>query len=223
MKMTAFHHIFRWVGIITGWPVQMVYFKRKVYFQNKQVQGRLIKGSALVISNHFNPADFVTNTFLLFPRMLYVVASEHAFKTPGLKVGMKFFGGIETDRNIHGMSFIHQSAALLNKGKLVQIFPEGHNTPDGKIHPFYPSYLVLALMGNAPIIPVISDGNYGIKKRLHVIIGEPIDLRDHFPDGKYTQKDLDRVNEVIYQHVLQLRQLLDEKVAAAHRHRKETD
>lgn len=222
MKMTVWHHIGRWVGILTGWPAQLVYFKRKVYFQNKKVQGRRIKGGALVISNHYNPADFVNNTFLLFPRMLYVVASEYAFMTPGLKVGMKFFGGIETDRNIHGMSFIHQGAALLKKGKLLQIFPEGHNTEDGLIHPFYPSYLVLALMGNAPIIPVISDGNYGLTKRLHVIIGEPIDLRDHFPGGKYTQEDLDRVNQRIYEHVLQLRQLLDEKVAADRRNRKES-
>lgn len=223
MSMKWYHHVGRWIGIISGWPIQLIFFKRKVYYQNKKVQGRRIKGGALIISNHYCPADFVTNTFLLFPRMLYVVASEHAFKTPGLKVGMKFFGGIETDRNVHGMSFIHQSAALLKKGRLVQIFPEGHNTPDGQIHPFYPSYLVLALMGNAPIIPVISDGNYGLTKRLHVLIGEPIDLRDHFPGSKYTQEDLDRVNEVIYQHVLQLRQLLDEKIAVDHRKRKETD
>lgn len=222
MKMNWFLHAMRWVGIISGWPAQMVYFKRKVYFQNKKVQGRRIKGSALVISNHYNPADFVTNTFLLFPRMLYVVASEHAFKTPGLRLGMKFFGGIETDRNVKSMRFIHQSVAELKKGHLVQIFPEGHNTDDGRIHPFYPSYLVIALMGNAPIIPVISDGNYGLTKRLHVIIGEPIDLTDHFPGGKYTQEDLDRVNKMIYEHVLQLRQLLDEKVAAERRNRKET-
>ena len=78
MKMTAFHHIFRWFGVISGWPIQMVYFKRKVYFQNKNVQGRRIKGGALVISNHYNPLDFVTNAFMLFPRMLYIVASEYA-------------------------------------------------------------------------------------------------------------------------------------------------
>ena len=220
--MKWYHHLGRWIGVISGWPIQLIYFKRKVYFQNKSVQGRRIKGGALVISNHFNPLDFVTNAFMLFPRMLYVVASEHAFKTKGLRFGMSFFGGIETDRNVKGMSFIHQAAALLHKGKLVQIFPEGHNSYDGKIHPFYPSYLVLALMGNAPIIPVISDGNYGLKKRLHVIIGEPIDLSDHFPGGKYTQADLERVNELVYQHVLQLRQLLDEKIAADHSGRKES-
>lgn len=221
MKMTAPYHIGRWFGILTGWPMQLLYFKRKVYYQNKNVQGRRIKGSALVISNHYNTLDFVTNTFLLAPRMLYVVASEYAFINKGLRLGMKFFGGIETDRNIKGMSFIHQSAALLKQGCLVQIFPEGHNTDDGSIHPFYPSYLLIALLGNAPIIPVISDGNYGLFKRLHVIIGEPIDLADHFPGGAFTQEDLERVNEMIYQHVLQLRSLLDEKVSAERCHRKE--
>ena len=223
MKMNWFLHAMRWVGILSGWPIQLVFFKRKIYYQNRKVQGRRIKGGALIISNHYCPVDFIVNNFLLFPRMLYVVASEHAFKTPGLKLGMKFFGGIETDRNVRGMSFIHQAAALLKKGRLVQIFPEGHNTEDGKIHPFYPSYLVLALMGNVPIIPVILDGNYHIKKRQHTLIGEPIDLRDHFPDGKYTQQDLDRVNDLIYRHVLELKQSLDDKIAAEHKNRKGTD
>jgi 1-acyl-sn-glycerol-3-phosphate acyltransferase len=154
---------------------------------------------------------------IIFQPAIYVVASEHAFKTKGLRFGMRFFGGIETDRTVKGMSFIHQAATLLQKGQLVQIFPEGHNTPDGKLHPFYPSYLVLALMGGVPIIPVILDGNYSFKKRQHVLIGEPIDLADHFPSGKYTQADLERVNEQIYQHMLAMKQDLDERIAANER------
>lgn len=222
MNMKWYHHLGRWIGILSGWPAQLVFFKRKIYYQNKKVQGRRIKGGALIISNHYCPADYVNNAFVVFPRTLYVVASEHAFKSPGLKLGMRFFGGIETDRNVKGMSFLHQASALLKKGKLVLIFPEGRNTNDGKIHPFYPSYLVLALMGNVPIIPVILDGTYDIKKRQHTLIGEPIDLRDHFPGGKYTQADLERVNEKIYQHILSLKESLDEMIAAEHKNRKET-
>lgn len=213
--MKWYHHVGRWIGILSGWPIQLLYFRRKLHYQNKAVQGRFVKGGALIISNHYCPVDFVVNNFVLFPRMVYVVASEHAFKTPGLRFGMSFFGGIETDRNVRGMSFIHQSAALLQKGQLVQIFPEGHNTPDGKLHPFYPSYLVLALMGGVPIIPVVLDGNYTFKKQQHVLIGEPIDLADHFPGGKYTQADLERVNEQIYQHMLMLQKDLHERIYAS--------
>ena len=96
----------------------------------------------------------------------------------------------------------------------MQIFPEGHNTPDGQLHPFYPSYLVLALMGGVPIIPVVLDGNYSFKGRQHVLIGEPIDIADQFPGGKYTQADLERVNEQIYQHMCLLKQDLDNRIAA---------
>ncbi len=213
--MKWYHHLGRWIGILSGWPLQLLYFRRKIHYQNKAVQSRRVKGGALIISNHFCPVDFVVNNFLFFPRMLYVVASEYAFNTKGLRFGMSFFGGIETDRSVRGMSFIHQSAALLQKGQLVQIFPEGHNTPDGKLHRFYPSYLVLALMGGVPIIPVVLDGNYTFKKRQHVLIGEPIDLTDHFPGGKYTQADLDRVNEQIYQHMLMLQKDLNERIDAS--------
>ena len=215
MPMKWYHHVGRWIGVLSGWPLQLLYFRRKIHYQNKAVQSRRVKGGALIISNHFCPADFVVNNFLFFPRMLYVVASEYAFNTKGLRFGMSFFGGIETDRSVRGMSFIHQSAELLQKGQLVQIFPEGHNTPDGKLHPFYPSYLVLALMGGVPIIPVVLDGNYTFKKRQHVLIGEPIDLADHFPGGKYTQADLDRVNEQIYQHMLMLQKDLNERIDAS--------
>ena len=213
--MKWYHHLGRWVGILSGWPLQLVYFRRKIHYQNKAVQGRKIKGGALIISNHYCPADFVVNNFLFFPRMLYVVASEYAFNTKGLRFGMSFFGGIETDRRVKGMSFIHQSTELLKKGQLVQIFPEGHNTPDGKMHPFYPSYLLLALMGGVPIIPVVLDGNYTFQKRQHVLIGEPIDIAAHFPDGKYTQADLERVNEQIYQHMLSLQKDLNERIDAS--------
>ena len=215
MPMKWYHHLGRWIGILSGWPLQLLCFRRKIHYQNKAVQGRHIKGGALIISNHFCPADFVVNNFLFFPRMLYVVASEYAFNTKGLRFGMRFFGGIETDRTVRGMSFIHQSAELLQKGQLVQIFPEGHNTLDGKLHPFYPSYLVLALMGGVPIIPVVLDGNYTFKKRQHVLIGEPIDLADHFPGGKYTQADLERVNEQIYQHMLMLQKDLNARIDAS--------
>ena len=48
------------------------------------------------------------------------------------------------------------SNELIKKGQLVQIFPEGRNTPDGKIHEFKQSYIVIAHRANAPIIPIVA-------------------------------------------------------------------
>jgi 1-acyl-sn-glycerol-3-phosphate acyltransferase len=100
--------------------------------------------------------------FVLCPHKLCVVAAEIAFKNPFLRFGMKFFGGIEANRVTKDKSFVPKSVEEIKKGNLVQIFPEGHNTPDGKIHPFYKSYIAIPLDAKAPIIPIVTDGNYGM-------------------------------------------------------------
>lgn len=203
---------FRWFGVITGYPMNWAFFTKKIYHKDKESFKRIVKGGVLIISNHFNPLDYVANVFLFFPRKLYVVASEDAFRNKLLTFGMKFWGGIKADRVSRSLHFITESVQEIKKGHIVQIFPEGHNTPDGTIKPFYPSYLMIALRANAPIIPVISDGNYGLFKRLHNIVGEPIYLDDYLQGKKCTREDLDRLNEIVFNKVLELRQELDTRI-----------
>ena len=217
--MTVLYEIFRWIGVITGYPFKWIFFKNKYYYENERATRR-VKGGALVISNHFNPLDFVMNVFVFFPRKLYVVASEHAFKNALLRFGMKFWGGIEANRVTRSMHFVSESIRTIKKGKLVQIFPEGHNTDDGTIKPFYPSYLLIALRAEAPIVPVITDGGYGFFKRVHLMIGEPIDVSQYLTDGKCTKDDIHRINDIMYQKVLSLREELDRRIQEEKRGKK---
>ena len=203
-----------YVGTITGFPAQWIYFSRKVYFEDREDQGRYIKGGALVISNHYNPLDYVSTVGLLFPRKPDVVASEDAFRNKLQSFGMKFWGGIKCDRRTKSVHFIQESVRRINRGRIVQIFPEGHNTPDGTIKEFHPSYILIALRANCPIIPIVTDGNYGLFKRLHVIVGKKIWLRDYLTAEKYTKDDLLRLNQIVREYVLELRQELDRRVEA---------
>ncbi len=209
--------IFRWIGTVTGWPAQWIFFKKKVYFEGGDASLRRIRGGALIISNHFNPLDYVANAFLVFPRKLFVVASEDAFRNPWITFGMSFFGGIQANRVTRDMSFLDRSAAVISRGHLVQIFPEGRNTPDGKIHKFFPSYIGIARRANCPIIPVVSDGNYGLFRRLHVIIGQPIRLSELLPEESGKPSETRYLNDNIRQHVLDLRAELDRLVEADRR------
>ncbi len=211
--MNIIYEFFRWFGVITGYPFKWLYFKNKYYYENDKAT-RKIKGGALIISNHFNPLDYVMNVFVFFPRKLYVVASEHAFKNAPLRFGMKFWGGIEANRDTKSMSFVTKSIRVLKKGNLVQIYPEGHNTDDGTIKEFYPSYLVIAQKADVPIVPVITDGGYGIFKRVHLMIGEPIMLSEYFSGRKMTREDIDRLNDIVRNKVLGLREELDRRVKA---------
>lgn len=216
------YEVFRWIGVIIGYPFKWLFFKNKIYYENERVPKR-VKGGALIISNHFNPLDYVLNVFIFFPRKLYVVASEIAFKNVFLRFGMKFLGGIQANRITRSMRFIPQSIREIEKGHLVQIFPEGHNTDDGTIKPFYPSYILIAYKANAPIIPVITDGNYGMLKRVHLIIGETIDLSEHISTQKLTKDDIMQLNDIVYEKVLQLRKELDLRIEAERQKGKNSD
>lgn len=217
--MKILYDIFRWIGVVTGYPFKWLYFKNKIYYETENVPKR-VKGGALVISNHFNPLDYVLNVYVFFPRKLYIVASEHAFKNAFLRFGMKFWGGIQANRVTKSMHFVTESIREIKKGHLVQIFPEGHNTDDGTIKPFYSSYILIALKAKAPIVPVITDGNYGLFKRVHLMVGESIDLSSHITGPKATREDITRLNDMVYEKVLRLRKELDQRVEADRKKRK---
>ena len=210
--MTVFYEIFRWIGVISGYPFKWLFFKTKIFYENERATRR-VKGGALVISNHFSPFDYVQNCFVFFPRKLWVVSTEEPFQNPIIKfLFTRFWGGIEANRTTMSMRFVSQSIKEIKKGHLVQIFPEGHNTPDGTIKEFFPSYLLIAHRTGAPVVPVVTDGNYGIFKRVHLMIGEPIDLADYLPERAKTAEVV-AINETIRQRVLDLREELERRKA----------
>lgn len=212
------YDIFRWFAIIQAWCPHWLFFKRKTYYEEGDTtpKRRRFRGGKLIISNHYGVFDFMVNLFLVLPRKLWVVASEHAYRNRLRGFGMRFFGGIECDRRTRNMRFMDKAAAILRKGGLVQIFPEGKNTDDGQIGPFYPSYIVIAHRGNAPIIPIVTDGQYGFFKRTHILVGREIDLKDYITaEGSIIPRaQLDAANEAIRGKMLALKAELDTRVAA---------
>ena len=67
-----------------------------------------------------------------------------------------------------------------------------------------------------PIIPIMTDGNYGFFKRTHVLVGNEIDLKDYITaEGPIIPRDqLESANEAIRSKVLALKADLDARVAA---------
>ena len=193
------HEFFRWLALITGWPFQLILFKRKTYYEDRQEQGRIIKGNALIISNHYSVFDYMVNLFLFPFRKLYVVNSEWIYqKGKFFHWGMKCFGGIRSDRDIMGMRFIDEAIKTLERGKLVQIYPEAKITTTGDMMDFKTSYILIALRSGAPIIPVIIDGNYGLFKRAHIIVGKKIYLDDYCTSQNPTREEIVALNDMVY-------------------------
>jgi len=213
-----FFDIFRWFAILQGFWLYWLFFKRKTYYEdgNRKKRSRRFKGAKLIISNHVSVLDYILNMYVVLPRKLWVVASEHAYRNKLQGFGMKFFGGIPCDRRIRSMRFVDQSVKVLKQGGVVQIFPEGKERYDGLVGPFYPSYLVIAHRGGAPIIPIVTDGRYGFGKRTHILIGNEINVRDYIKaEGPIIpREELAAANEAIHEKFLALKADLDARIAA---------
>lgn len=207
----------RWHALLHGWLLQLIYFKRKTYYEDRSEQGRFVKGGALVVSNHFHVYDYMVNMFLFCFRKLYVVMKSDVFKNRFFSWVMGIFGGIRSDRDTNGMKFIDESVAHLIKGHLVQIFPEAYTSRTGKMLEFKYGYVMIAQRADKPIIPVITDGNYGLFKRVHVIIGKPILLSDYCSSSHPNKEEIAELNNIVYNKCVELKAELHRRIALDNR------
>ena len=213
--MRLVYFLCRWIGLINALIPGLILFKPKVYYEDKSRQSRKIKGGALIVSNHFAVFDYMVGVFLFLPRFLRVVSAEFPYHNWFLTFGMNCFRGIKADRSVKSMRFVDESVKALRAGDIVQIFPEGRNSDDGNVAEFRTPYLMIVQRSGKPVVPVVLDGNYGITKRVHVLIGVPIypeELRlPEHPD----EREIERANEYVRGRILSLKALLDEKSGRA--------
>jgi len=174
---------------ITGAIPMWLLMKRKTYYANRKEQGRKIKGSGIIISNHKSMFDFPLMLCLFPLRRLHFLMAELLYnRSKVFSWFLNMIGGIKVDRVSRDLSFVSEAVELLNKGKIVGIFPEGKLSTNNELSSFSPSIVYIALKSGAPIIPIYCNGIYGFFKRTRVIIGEKIYLTDftnnEVPDTK---------------------------------------
>ena len=73
---------------------------------------------------------------------------------------------------------------------------------------------MIALRADGVIIPIITDGNYHIFKRTHVMVGRAIRLSEYGLCESSSKADIMVANAAIRQRVLDLKKTLDELVAS---------
>lgn len=203
-----------WFVKITGYIPQLFYFRKKVYYVNKKESNRRIKGSAIIVSNHKRLFDFVLYMYLFLNRDIYTVIGEVMFKKGKLfSWFLKKIGGIKVERDAYDFGFLSKCVNLLNKGKVVEIFPEGRLPlkEETTLLEFKPSFVYLALESGAPIIPLYTNGSYAKKTRTKVIIGERIYVQDLYDNQKTEKENIDYICNYVKSYINDLGKMIDEK------------
>ena len=205
--------IFFWLGKIPMWPIQWIYFRKKVYYEDKKITNRHLKGGKLIVSNHKGLMDYPMSMFLFPFHKLYCLMGELIYghgKFLGFMTNI--VGGVKVDRANYDFGFIDKSMELLDKKKLLIVYPEAKVGVD-KMYPFHPSYILIALKSGCPIVPIYTDGKYKFKNRCRVIIGKEIQLRDYCNNLNPTKEEIDELNKMVRNKIRSLERLLKEKVA----------
>lgn len=198
---------------ITGIIPQFFCFRTKVHYENKAVQGRYIKGGAIIISNHTAVFDYAVYLFVFFFRTLRTVMAEVLFQKQPLGTFLKMMGGIRVDREANEYGYMAKCEKILRDGGVLCVFPEGRLPKPGEERPlpFKPGAAYLALSTGVPVIPVYTNGSYFKKKRAEVMIGTPIYPRDHIQSDKSDKENTEILSAVMRERLLTLEKLFEER------------
>lgn len=198
---------------VTAWIVQWFCFRTKVYYEDRAVQGRRIKGRAIIVSNHTSVYDYAVMMFVFITRTLRYQMAEVLFEKKVLGTYLRWLGGIYVNRNNHDLSFVRKSEEILAEGGVVGVFPEGRIPREGeeKPLPFASSVAYIALHSGSPVIPVYTNGSYFGKKRARVIIGRPVDVYGLIDPNADEKENLVQVTEKLRERIKELGKELDER------------
>ncbi|WP_051653923.1 lysophospholipid acyltransferase family protein [Kitasatospora cheerisanensis] len=152
------------------------------------------EGPAILASNHLSFSDSFFLPALLKRRVTFIAKAEY-FTTPGIKgrLTAAFFKGVgqlPVDRSGArgaGEAAIRSGIAVIERGEVFGVYPEGTRSPDGKLYRGKVGGLArVALATGAPVIPVAMIDtekvqppgqvipNFGVRPGIR--IGRPLDF-----------------------------------------------
>lgn len=165
------------------------------------------RGGAIVVSNHWALSDPILIA-LISPRVVHFMAKQELFQNPAARfVLMRGLYAFPVNCKHADMASLKQAMAVLQKGKVFGIFPEGRRSVTGELDELERGAAFLALRCNVPILPVYSDPRTYRKLRVNMIVGEPMDAAAIAAAHK--GRSVDVVTQAIADKLQQLRLQLE--------------
>ena len=152
------------------------------------------RGRGILISNHFSLSDPI-RLGLVAPRPLHFMAKQELFNSKLKRFFLMQLLAFPVYRKHADMLSLKQAMAVLDRGKIFGIFPEGRRSMTGELDTFEKGAAFLALRCNAPIYPIYADPDWKKHKRIFMIVGEPID--PNAIAAAYAGRGVDAVTEAI--------------------------
>lgn len=198
-----------WLYKLTRFVVSAVFY---IYFRTEYIGVENVpdEGAMIVAPNHVSYLDPIWVS-IPFARPLRYMTWDKMTGLPFLGWLMRAYGAFPV--NIESPSgdraALRQSLTHLRTGGGLMIFPEGARTRDGRLSPFKPGVIRLALETGVPIVPVTIIGAYEAysphhifprPNKMKVVYHQPIRL-DPPPDEAqlkdYLREESERLRQIV--------------------------
>jgi len=189
--------ILYYFGLLHGIIALLLVFKTKTYYEDDNRQNGRLKGGTIIISNHRSFIDAIVIALrFFFHKLHFIVADFYKDKRKTAKFMMKTLGGILVDMEGQSLDFIEKSKKITAKGGAILMFPEGDFKFTFEPQKFSAGYIMLAVKTGAKILPIVNDFSYGLFKRVHLMMGNSIDL-SRYKGEELTKAKLKEINDEI--------------------------
>ena len=171
-----------------------------------------LKGRILIIANHLSGVDPVL-ICACTPRRVRAMAKRELFELPLIGWTLWVFGAFPVRRHSADIGALRVGRNHLRAERAVLVLPEGTRSKTQALQPALPGSAMLALLGDAPIVPVavsgiealsgpraILRGMLGRRPRVRVEFGEPFTL----PEGPPTADRAEAATDLMMRRVAEL-------------------
>ena len=195
------------VKITAGIPLLLWYRPKVTYENGRKIR---IKDAMLIIANHIGLTDPIYVMLGLWYRRIRFVCMSEFWEKPISRWFFSWCMCIPIDRKNVSMETFREITDSLKSGKAVAIFPGGHVDTEGNDAGNFKSGMILmALRGNAPILPMALKKRDKWYQRLRVAVGEPIDLKAMYGDRPRIS-EIEEASRMLEEKEQELKTLLNE-------------
>ncbi|MYA18870.1 MAG: 1-acyl-sn-glycerol-3-phosphate acyltransferase [Chloroflexi bacterium] len=163
------------------------------------------EGRVLVVANHLSNFDPVL-VAACSPRQVRTMAKREMFETPLVGWTVWAYGAFPVRRHSADMGALRVGRNHLLAGRAVLVFPEGTRAPERALIPALPGSAMLALLGDAPVVPVAVNGTEALsgpgailggllrgRPTVRVRFGEPFALAGGGPSASRAEEGTDQL------------------------------
>jgi 1-acyl-sn-glycerol-3-phosphate acyltransferase len=165
-------------------------------------------GSVILAANHRSFWDIPVHV-IASPRPIVFMAKEELYKGPITRWMWRSLGGFPVRRDTADIRAIDTALALLERGEVLGVYPEGTRSRTGEMLPFLKGAAWLALRTGAPIVPCALKGTERRgerslqRRRVSVVFGPPIPVETE-PDHRVRREKADAITGRLLEQITNL-------------------